>query len=169
MQEFLMKYKDLLDQYREGVDALNTALEGLSKNDMEFRPARPEAWTIKEHIIHLVDSEVNGFIRCKSIIAQPNSVCYVMEEDSWTANIRRKNEDEGKYLQLFGLIRKMVYDLLIDEPDENWNKDYFIRNYKGNKELVTIEKCVQLYINHLNFHLEYIDKIRSEALVKLEG
>ncbi|HEX9934819.1 MAG TPA: DinB family protein [bacterium] len=158
-----MKNKPLLDKYLQGVDALNAAIKGLSDHAMNFRPKREEAWTIQEHIIHLVDSEVNGFIRCKSIIAQPNSKCYVMDEDSWTANIRRKNEDVNKYVQLFALIRSIVYDLLIDEPDGNWNRDYFIRDYKGNGELVTLEKCVQLYINHLEFHLEHIGKIRNDA------
>ncbi len=157
-----MKYKKMLDEYLAGVDRLNEKLKNLSETMFHFKSKRKDSWTIKEHIIHLVDSETNGFIRCKSIIAQPNSECYVMDEDNWTKNISRKNEDVNKYIQLFGIIRHIIYDLLIDEPEENWNKNYFIRDYKGERKNVTIEKCIELYNDHLNFHIDYIDRILEE-------
>jgi len=157
-----MKYQQLLDTYMGGVEALNMKLKDLTGREYDYRPQRDDAWTIKEHIIHLVDSEVNGFIRCKSIIAQPGSECYVMDEDAWTKNIRRKDEDVHKYIRLYGLVRTIVYDLVKDEPEENWSGDYFIRKYKGETVQVTLEKCIEIYCNHLRFHLEYIDAILAE-------
>ena len=148
----------LLDQFTGGADLLFSKVNALTDEMLNFRPEILDAWTIKEHVIHLVDSEINGFIRCKSIIAQPNSACYVMDENNWTKNIRRKNEDIKKYLSVFRLIREMAFDLLIDEEESNWNKDYFIRTYNNETSNVTIEKYLKLYINHLNFHLEYIDR-----------
>ncbi len=158
-----MKYKKMLDEYISGIDRLNNRMKNLPETLFDFRPNRKDAWTIKEHIIHLVDSETNGFIRCKSIIAQPNSECYVMDEESWTKNLSRKNEDVHKYIELFKIIRNIVYDLLIDEPEENWNSNYFIRDYKGERKNITIEKCIELYNNHLHFHIEYIDNIIEES------
>jgi len=157
-----MKYSNILENYILGIDNLNLKIKDLSEKDLNFRPNRIDSWSIKEHIIHLVDSEVNGFIRCKSIIAQPNTECYVMDEDLWTKNLKRKDEDVKKYLQLFTLIREIVYDLIKDEPDENWTKNYFLRKYKGELKQITYEKFFEIYINHLIFHLEYIDKIKSE-------
>ncbi|MCJ7813272.1 DinB family protein [bacterium] len=158
-----MKYKKILDEYISRIDLLTNRIKNLPEAMFHFRPNRKDAWTIKEHIIHLVDSETNGFIRCKSIIAQPNTECYVMNEESWTKNLSRKNEDVHKYIRLFKMIRDIVYDLLIDEPEENWNKNYFIRDYKGERKNITIEKCIELYNHHLNFHIEYIDKIIKES------
>ncbi len=157
-----MKYQHLLDTYIGGVEALDSKLKKLTDREFDYRPRRDDAWTIKEHIIHLVDSEVNGFIRCKSIKAQPGSECYVMDEDTWTKNIRRKDENVHKYIRLFGLVRTIVYDLVKDEPEKNWNGDYFIRKYKGETVRVTLEKCFEIYCNHLQFHLEYIDAILAE-------
>jgi hypothetical protein len=157
-----MKYAKLLEDYISGVSILKSIISGISENDLNYRPDRPDAWTIKEHIIHLADSEVNGFIRCKSIIAQPNSECYVMDEELWTKNIFRKNEDVKKYLQLFELVRNIVFDFLKDEPEENWNKNYFLRKYKGEAKEITLEKCIELYRNHLLFHQGYIDNIKKE-------
>jgi hypothetical protein len=156
-----MNYHAKLEQYLAGVETLNSILTGLSEKDLNYRPDRPDAWTIKEHVIHLVDSELNGFIRCKSIIAQPGTECYVMDEDLWTANLRRKNEDMSKYLRLFGLVRSIAYDLLKDEPAESWTNNYFTRTYQGETKKVTLEQWIELYCNHLRFHFEYIDAIKA--------
>jgi hypothetical protein len=157
-----MKYSELLDEYLCGIKVLNEKIKGLSIENLNYRPDRPDAWTIKEHIIHLVDCEVNGFIRCKSIIAQPFTECYVMDEDKWTKNLTRKNEDIQRYIQLFSLIRNIVFDLVKDEPEENWSKDYFTRTYKGETKMITIEDCITIYCKHILFHIEYIDRIKGE-------
>lgn len=148
--------KELLKTFCEGADKLYSKLNDVPDELLVYRPPRPDAWTIKEHVIHLVDSEMNGFIRLKSIIAQPGSDCYVMDEERWTRNIRRKNEDIKKYLAMYGLVKEMVYDFLADEPEENWNDQYFTRTYNGVTDRVTIAKCLKFYIDHLEFHLRYI-------------
>jgi hypothetical protein len=153
-----MKYTSLLNEYRAGVEKVKSKLAGLAPEAISFRPKRKDGWSIKDHIIHMVDSDTNGFIRIKSIIAQPCSECFVMDEDRWTENIRRKNEDINSYVELFGIIRRIVYDLLKDEPEESWTRDYFIRDYKGEKKQFTIEKTIELYVNHVRMHLEYIEK-----------
>jgi hypothetical protein len=153
-----MKKRELLDRYIQGVGVLSAKMKEVTDDMLVFQPDLEDAWTIKEHIIHLVDSEINGFIRLKSIIAQPGSTCYVMDEDNWTKNIRRKNEDVSKYLSVFKLIREMAFDLLVDEDEKSWDRDYFIRPYKGEIVNVTIEKCLTIYVNHLDFHLKYIDR-----------
>jgi hypothetical protein len=157
-----MKYTNLLEEYLAGVAVLEARLAGFNTADLAYRPARPGAWTIGEHVIHLADSEANALVRCKSIIAQPNSECFVMDEEAWTANLARKKEDVKKHLALFKLIRSIVFDLLKDEPEENWNRDGFRRRYKNETKLITLEKFVELYRNHVTFHLEYIDKIKAE-------
>jgi hypothetical protein len=154
--------KELLDKYESGAAGLDERLRDVSEEEFTYRPKRPDAWTIKEHVIHLVDSETNGFIRCKSIIAQPFTECYVMDEELWTKNLMRKNEDVQKYLRLFSLIRSIVSDLVRDEPEENWAKDYFIRTYKGERKKITIEECIGIYCRHLDFHIEYIDALKKE-------
>jgi DinB superfamily len=153
-----MNSMQLLETYTSGVDMLYDRMNAIDDDMLDFKPNVEDAWTIKEHMIHLVDSEINGFIRLKSIIAQPGSNCYVMDEETWSKNIKRKNEDVKKYLSVFKLMREMAYDLLVDEDESNWNKDYFVRTYRGETANVTIKKCLELYIDHLKFHLECIDR-----------
>lgn len=156
----------LLDEYRNGFSRLHGFYKGLDAHSLTFYPKREDAWSIKDHLIHLVDSEINGFIRLKSIIAQPGSECYVMDEDTWTRNIKDKNEDLEKYMALLGLIRELSYGFIKNENIENWNNQYFIRTYQGNTVQVTIEKWLEVYNNHLQFHLEYMEKIKNEFLAE---
>jgi hypothetical protein len=149
-----------LKEYISGADRLNHSISSLSEKEFNGRPDVEGAWTIKEHIIHLVDSEINGFIRLKSIFAQPGSDCYVMDEEPWTKNLRRKNEDLQKYIKIFGLIRDMAFDLMKDESPENFSKDGYFRTYKNKREKITLEKHLEVYNNHLKFHIDYIDKIK---------
>ena len=153
-----MDRETLLKEYCRGSELLRAKMAEIDDAMLNYRPDIEDAWTIKEHVIHVVDSEINGFLRLKSIIAQPGTHCYVMEEETWTKNIRRKNEDVDKYLAVYALIKEMVYDLLVDEDAGNWNRDYFIRDYQGGRSMVTIAKCLQIYIDHLRAHLEYIDR-----------
>ena len=153
-----MDDRSLLETYRDGAGRLLARVRSLPEGVIDFRPALEDAWTVREHIIHLVDSEINAFIRIKSIIAQPGSSCYVMDEDAWTRNIRRKNEDLDKYIAAFGLMRGMVYDLLVDEDVANWDRDYFTRDYNNEVARITIRKALELYVRHCAAHLEYIDR-----------
>lgn len=157
-----MKYKYLLDNYKSGIENLTNKVKGLSDIQLNYLPERNDSWSIKDHIIHIVDCEVNNFIRLRSIIAQPNSECYVMNEDLWTKNIKHKNESIEDFLSLFKIIRTINYDFLIGEPEGNWTENYFIRKYKGETKHITIKDCIEIYCNHLSFHFDYIDKILSE-------
>jgi hypothetical protein len=153
-----MDRKQILDNYVSGAALLADKVKDMPDDLLNFRPDIEDAWTIKELVIHIVDSDINGFIRCKSIIAQPFSTCYVMNEELWTKNLRRKNEDIKKYLSVMKMIRELVYDLLIDEDESNWDKDYFLRPYKDETKQITISKLIDMYTNHVGNHIKLIDR-----------
>jgi hypothetical protein len=152
----------LLGTYINGVNQINDIIEKLAESSLDYIPEYADNWSIKEHIIHLVDSEINGFIRLKSIIAQPGSECYVMNEEDWTRNIRRKKEDINIYLKVFGLVRELAFEFINDEDESTWDGNYFIRTYNEKTDKITIRKWLETYNNHLKFHIEYIEQIKDE-------
>jgi hypothetical protein len=155
-----MTDRELLDLYAQGPSVLEARVACTPANAIEFRPQYPGAWTIKEHVIHLADSEANNFIRLKSIIAQPGSVGFVIDEMAWTSNIAHKREDVMKYLRLFRLIREIVVELVSYEIGANQN--FFLRSYVGETRQVTMREGLEVYAKHVGFHLEYIDRILRE-------
>jgi len=155
-----MTDRELLDLYVQGPSVLEARVVGLPANVLEFRPHYPDAWTIREHVIHLADSETNNFIRLKSIIAQPGSVGFVIDEKTWTSNIVHKREDVWKYLRLFRLVREIVGELVSDEIGAN--QSFFLRTYMGETCQITMREGLEVYARHVGFHLEYIDRILRE-------
>jgi hypothetical protein len=155
-----MTDRELLELYTRGPSVLEARVVGIPANVLESRPHYPEAWTIREHVIHLADSEINNFIRLKSIIAQPGSVGFVIDEMAWTSNIAHKREDVRKYLQLFRLVRELVVELVSDEIGSNQN--FFLRTYMGETRPITMREGLEVYARHVGFHLEYIDRILRE-------
>jgi hypothetical protein len=151
-----------LERYRQGPSLLEAKIAGMSREILDYRPDRPDAWAIREHVIHFVDSDVNAFVRLKSIIAQPWTECYVMDEELWTRNLRRKREDPGKYLRLLRALREIMLEFLESEPEENWDRDYFVWNYGGVRTETTIAGFLERYIAHLDFHLKAIDELAGE-------
>jgi hypothetical protein len=159
----VMKYTELLERFSSGSGRIGELMSHVPEELLDWRPRRADAWTIREHLIHLVDTEANSFVRIKSIIAQPGSECYVMEEDAWTRNLAGRKEDVRKYLELFALVRSIIHDLVKDEPVDRWNSGYFVRTYKGKRAELTLEKALELGCYHLDFHIDYIKKILEEA------
>jgi hypothetical protein len=153
-----MSYENLLNDFLMGPDLLENKVSSLSEEQLLFRPALAGAWSIKEHVIHVVDSEINNFIRWKSIIAQPKSKVFVIEEEDWTRRMDYQSEDMNKYLQTFRLLRNITHDYLIDLEDKLWESEYFVREYQGKTDHVTLLQDITIYANHVPFHLEYIER-----------
>ena len=154
---------DLLIRYQKGPDILEARLAGVAPELLDLRPTYPGAWTIREHVIHMVDSECNNFIRLKSIIAQPGSVGFVMDEEAWTRNLAHKREDVAKYTRLFRLLREIVVDLVADELEHN--QGFFLRTYQGKTDKITLRQGLEIYARHVDLHMEFIDRILQNRSV----
>ena len=152
-----MNHKELLDEYLGGSETLLKTIKKAPKKALDYRPFK-DAWTIKEHVIHLVDSEINHFIRWKSIIAQPNSKCYVMDEETWTKNLNPEHEDISLYIEVFRLLRTITYNYLIHVPEKEWHNNYFTREYKFKSENIDLEQSIEMYKNHIPKHIDYSER-----------
>jgi hypothetical protein len=153
-----MKHDDLLQEYLNGIKLLDNIVSNLSKDQILFIPLFDNAWSIQEHVIHIVESEINNFIRWRSILAQPNSKCFVIEEDNWNKNLNYQQEDICKYLNIFKLLRTLTYDYLKTVEESKWNQNYFIHEYHGDINKITLEQNIEIYAKHVYSHIEYIER-----------
>jgi hypothetical protein len=149
-----MEYQALLEKFRKGPEELERAVKGITKELADYRPF-PEAWSIRELVVHVTDSEINNFIRWKSIIAQPRSNAFVIDEDAWVRNMEYTTASIEKYLMVFRLLREISYEYLIEVDQKEWNNEYFLHPTLG---MVTLEKCISMYANHIPSHIEHIER-----------
>ena len=153
-----MHDKNLLDEFLKGAYTFKEKTIKLSEELLDYYPDIENAWSIREHIVHIVDSEINNFIRIKSAIAQPDSNCYVINEEQWVKNLRGKKENIEKYVSVFVLLREILHEFINDIPGEDWDSRYYIRNNNGEKDRITIEKGIEIYKNHVFSHINFIDR-----------
>jgi hypothetical protein len=150
---FVMTIKELLNYYKAGHDDLQNALKELPMEMWDFKPA-PEKWSIREIIVHVTDSEANGYVRCRKIVAENGSEVTAYDQDAWAENLLYASRSIDSNLELFKIFRIINYTLLNDLPEEKWN------NYLKHPEYgkMTLYDHVKLYADHVYGHINQMKR-----------
>lgn len=129
-------------------------VDSIPRAAMDYRPF-DDAWTCQEQVIHVADSEVNAFLRLKTILGDPGIATFVLNEESWTRNIDARNEKTEDYMELFRVIRRIELDLLL-KLDARYEDNYVVHPSMGHLDVAA---WVEAYsVKHLQFHTELIER-----------
>ena len=60
---------ELVARYRAGYGVLLAALEGLTPDELDWRPS-PEAWSVRDVVHHLEDAELTGAVRLRRLLTE---------------------------------------------------------------------------------------------------
>jgi hypothetical protein len=153
-----MGKKLLLDNYLGGAAILQDRMATLSEELVSFRPDIMDSWSIKEHVVHLVDSDINGSMYIKTILAQPKTTVFRNDSTAWHECFKNKDVDISKYVEIFKLLRQLIYELLKDENESKFDEDYIIIPYNGEMLHLNIGECLESFTNHLLYHVAFIDR-----------
>lgn len=121
---------------------------------LTFRPSS-DAWTIHEHVVHFVDSEIATFHRYRKAIAEPGGPVVGYDEDLWTPALQYHSVSLVDALALLKLLRRIASAHLRTLLDQDWTKFTFIHSAKG---AVHLEDWIVSYIDHVRFHRDYIER-----------
>lgn len=157
-----MNKEELIDTYAAGADTIKSVMRGIPAEAYDFAAKVADDWTIRQHIVHLVDCEVNNFIRIKSCIAQPGSDVYVINELDWVRNLEGRKESVDEYLALFSLIRKIIAGFLATVDEKDFGTKYFVRTDNNETRKITMKDAVDMYCKHVTFHVDFINRIYAE-------
>jgi hypothetical protein len=147
--------KQNIDAYEKGPEALENAIRGLSEAQMDYRPFE-DAWTIREHVIHTVDMDINAYLRWRICLAESGKEVMVLDEELWTKNVGYDEDGIEENLALFKLERAMSARRFLSFKDDSvWKEKYFIHPTMGK---MSLELWLALYVKHVNSHIEYIER-----------
>ncbi len=149
----LVDYEKYLKQYDEISDLYNQ----ITSEIFEFRPFE-EAWTIQEHFVHIIDSELNAFLRFKTILAESGKEVMVLDEKKWIKGIDSNKISIKNYLKIFGLLREFVVEYVKDIDEKTWHENYILHSAVGR---ITLIQLLEGYIGHVQEHIDYIQRNRS--------
>ena len=148
---------------REKASKIATYLKGASDFDdilglkpalLDWRP-EPSMWTIHEHMVHLMDSEIATFHRYRKAIAEPGGKVVGYDEEKWTATLLYQEMDLRDALAVYKLLRKLTASYLSSIVDRDWSNMWFLHDQRGK---ISLETWIVDYIGHSATHREYIDR-----------
>ncbi len=142
-----------IELYGKGYQQLTDAIQKFPREMWEFKPS-PDRWSIHEILIHVADSDANGYVKCRKLIAQPGEQVNDYNQDIWSDALQYTEQNIDDALELFKLMRKTTYTLLKRMPDNVWSKA------TGNAEdgSVSLDDWLDIYANHIPAHIKQMEK-----------
>ena len=151
----------LIDQYETGGDLLKKAIAGLSKQDLLWAPPADAGiglWSIQQIVLHLMDADLIWAFRMKSIIVEDNPVILGFDENKFTNNLCYAAQDVENAVLILDLNRKQFTKVLHKLADSTFSRTA----RHSERGVITLEKSLQLAVDHVNHHLKFIPKKREK-------
>lgn len=148
--------RTLIDRFERGGAILRGAIEGLNEDDLRAKPG-PGAWSIRELVIHVLDSDLVAHDRMRRIAAMPKPLLIGYDENAYIATLPYDALDLNVVCDVFEGTRKLTAQMLRALPDEAFAREG-VHNERG---IVTLEQLVADYAWHLEHHMEFARKKRE--------
>lgn len=147
----------LLQRYADGEDALRAALDGITEVELDARPG-PEAWTAREVVHHLADSEMTSAIRLRRLVAEEAPAIDAYDEGAFARRLHYERPVEAS-LDAAVAARRASAQLLQVLTDEEWDRS----GTHPDHGTYSIDLWLQTYTDHAIDHAEQIRQARRAA------
>jgi hypothetical protein len=154
----------MLDAYSRAGGDLAGALRAFPVAMWTFKPG-PERWSIQEIILHIADSEANGYIRCRRAVAEPGLPVMAYEEERWVAGLHYHEQDPGDALELFNVMRRRSTRLLKSLPPSAWSST-MLHPERGP---LTLDDWLGIYTAHTPAHIKQMQATHAAWLDAQKG
>ena len=152
-----MNRQELIEEFAKGPAMIREALDKLPREMWDWKPA-PDKWSVHQIIIHLPDSEASGYVRCRKLIAEPESVVCAYNQEVFADKLNYHRLDIETALDLFRLMREMTVQLLRTLDDSVWTNT-IIHPEHGSVDLNWWLGC---YAEHAGKHVKQMQRNLAE-------
>lgn len=148
------KRDELLEEYLDGPNRIREFLKKAPKGALHFRPF-DDAWTMAEHLEHLFDAEVHGYLRYRFAIAEPGTKIPLWSQEGWKAKLDYGKQDPNATLELLARLRAAIHHHLSSIASEDWSGYTFVHPERG---AIDLDGWLEIYTGHVRTHLEYLER-----------
>jgi uncharacterized damage-inducible protein DinB len=160
-----MENEQILEEYANGINNLIELISELDEDEIEFCPNREDGWTIKKHLLHIVNVEMQGTIRIIASNTETKKAGLIMDSKSWLNEALVNAVRTRTIIDILNSIKQLNVELMKDE--ENIEKKYADCTYNGEKVTLTLKENISALINHLEYHKKFISENLLEYKEKL--
>lgn len=146
----------LVQKYVDGGTQLRQAFAGVTQAQLMAYPI-PGTWSLQQIAIHMMDSDLIGADRMKRVACMDKPLLIGYDETAFNQLPGVNDIDAFTAIDVFDTNRRNLGIILRQLPAEAFQR-FGIHSEKGK---VTLEYLIQNYIDHLNYHLEFVAKKRA--------
>ena len=148
---------ELAEQFVAGAAALRQAVAGMTREQLVARPV-PGRWSTLEVVAHIADFDPVLIDRMKRIIALGDvPLLLAADENQYLKVLHYHDRDVEEELALIEAGRKQMARIIRTLTPEQLQQAG-CHNKRG---LVTLEKVIQMAINHIPHHLTFVAEKRK--------
>jgi hypothetical protein len=140
----------LLERYASGADAVDDALEGAGDDDLGRRPPSG-AWTAREIVHHLADSESMAYIRLRRLIAEEDPLIHGYDEPEWARRLHYDRPIEPS-LAVLRAVRAASHQLLTTLTADEWART----GTHSESGAYSVDGWLGIYDQHSHDHADQI-------------
>jgi hypothetical protein len=144
-----------IDRYADGCAVVRAALAGASEEELDRRPA-PGAWTAREVVHHLADSETNSYVRLRTLLVEESPVIQAYDEAEWARTLPSYRLGIDEPLAVFEAVRGASTALLRTLDDA----DFARGGTHPESGPYTVETWLGIYADHAHDHADQILRAR---------
>ncbi|MFB9762535.1 DinB family protein [Ectobacillus funiculus] len=148
--------EQLVEQYKQGYPKILKELEGLTEEQLLFKPSE-KSWSIREIIIHVSDAELVHIHRMKAVLSEDNPILTAFDQDLWTTRLNSQQVDHQLYLQLFKSMRESFLPILHHLTEQ----DYLRIGTHTQAGQLTFKEILEHSIEHIDIHIRQIRRIKN--------
>jgi len=152
----LLGGRDPLGVMRETPQKLSAAVKDLPR-DRLAEPELPGKWAIRDVVQHFADSELNGSIRFRMVLAQDRPPLIGYDQDLWAERLHYSESNVDEVLAEFTSLRRANIRLF-ERTTEADRARVGIHSERGEESLGHMMK---LYAAHDLVHLRQIERIKG--------
>lgn len=153
-----------IDAYEAGPAKLRAAVAGLTREHLTARPG-PGDWSVLEVVVHVADSDAIAIDRMKRMVIEDNPPLLYADETAYVNKLCTHDQDLEDALTLLEVGRRQFARVLRKLPAAAFARTGH-HNRGGTK---TVGGMVATYVEHVDYHLDFILKKRERLGVPLPG
>lgn len=123
----------------------------------DYQPDQ-DHWSIHQIILHLLDTEMNSYVRYRTCIAEPGKTITPFDQDLWAQKLRYKDRDVDEAIRGLQWVIRMNYELLKSLPEGTFSNSIF----HPERGVQTLDQALTYYFNHIPHHIEQMRKRHRE-------
>ena len=142
-----------IDQYARGPLRIQDALRLMPDPAVKWRPA-PGKWSAHEVVCHCADSEMNGAMRLRYVLAEKDPLLMGYDQDAWARILDYHSRPLEPALAVVEAVRAYTTVLLRTLADDAWAR----AGRHSESGPYSVESWLRIYSDHLEGHARQIER-----------